>query len=147
MNLFRCEEELFDLQKDKQELERTLLSKDKEIYHLQTDLKEARDLLKANQGVINQAQPLVEKIDQKIENEKLIDDEQETKNEMLSNIQLQLEQLTTTKKRSSEVNHYRDEIRKVTRQLKEAQKKESEMKKENQKLQEQIKKLELDLDH
>ena len=44
----RCEEELFDLQRNKQELERTLLLKDKEIYNLQTDLKEARDVLKAN---------------------------------------------------------------------------------------------------
>ena len=69
------------------------------------------------------------------------------KNEMFSHIQQQLEELAVNKKRSSDVNHYKDEIRKVTRQYKDAQKKESEIKKENQKLQERIKKLENDLEH
>ena len=34
----RCEEELFDLQREKQELEKTLITKEKEIYGLQSDL-------------------------------------------------------------------------------------------------------------
>lgn len=53
--LNRCEEELFDLQRVKQDLERNLLLKDKEVYQLQNDLREAKDLLKANKEVIQQA--------------------------------------------------------------------------------------------
>ena len=34
----RCEEELFDLQREKQELEKTLITKEKEIHSLQSDL-------------------------------------------------------------------------------------------------------------
>ena len=55
-----------------------------------------------------------------MEKEHLEGDENDAKAEMLSNIQQQLEELTVSKRRSSEASRYRDEIRKVTRQLKEA---------------------------
>ena len=83
----RCEEELFDLQREKQELEKTLITKEKEIYSLQSDLQEARDVLQANQGQIQLAQPLVEKIDRQIGKEKPEEDESDAKTEMLSSIQ------------------------------------------------------------
>ena len=83
----RCEEELFDLQREKQELEKTLITKEKEIHSLQSDLQEARDVLKANQGQIQLAQPLVEKIDRQIGKGKPEEDESDAKTEMLSSIQ------------------------------------------------------------
>ena len=50
-----------------------------------------------------------------MEKEQIENDENDAKAEMLSSIQQQLEELAMTKRKSSEVNRYRDEIRKTAR--------------------------------